>query len=111
MIKVTFNKSSEHYVSIFVRGHSHFDVKGKDIVCAAVSALVQHTARVLQDHCGALVKKRSAKLEISLTNPEELSDLLINELYKSLYDLQEQFPANLFLEVNENANQYTNVRS
>ncbi len=111
MIKVTFYRSSEHYLSFIARGHSHFDVEGKDIVCAAVSALVQHTARILSDQGDAVVKKSKGRLEISLKNQNELSDLLINELYKSLSDLQEQFPANLSVEVNVDANRYTDVRS
>ncbi|HEY8540762.1 MAG TPA: ribosomal-processing cysteine protease Prp [Pseudothermotoga sp.] len=111
MIKITFCKLSEHYLSFVAHGHSHFDVKGKDIVCAAVSSLVQHTARILHDRCEAVVKKSHGKLEVSLREPSELSDILIDELYKSLYDLQEQFSSNLSVEVNEDANRYTNVRS
>lgn len=42
MTKVTIYKNSEGYISRFrVEGHSGYDTKGKDIVCAAVSVLAQ----------------------------------------------------------------------
>ncbi|MFN4189528.1 MAG: ribosomal-processing cysteine protease Prp [Pseudothermotoga sp.] len=109
MIKVTFYRLSEHYVSFTANGHSRFDVKGKDIVCAAVSSLVQHTGRILHDHCNAVTKKGNGRFEVSLKEHGDLSDLLIDELYRSLCDLQEQFPENLSVEVKEDANRYTNV--
>ena len=40
MIKVTIFKSSELYKGFKVTGHAGYDESGKDIVCAAVSALV-----------------------------------------------------------------------
>lgn len=111
MIQITFCKISEHYDSFVAHGHSYFDVKGRDIVCAAVSALIQHTARILANHCGAVVRKSGDMFKVSLKNQSNLSDLLIDELYQSLCDLQEQFPENLSVEVNKDANRYTNVRS
>jgi uncharacterized protein YsxB (DUF464 family) len=42
MTKVTIYKNREGYISRFrIEGHSGYDVKGKDIVCAAVSVLAQ----------------------------------------------------------------------
>ncbi len=42
MTKVTIYKNSKDYIIGFkVLGHSGYDIKGKDIVCAAVSALSQ----------------------------------------------------------------------
>lgn len=111
MIRVTFYKSSDHYVAFVANGHSHFDVKGKDIVCAAVSSLVQHTARILHDRCKSVIKKSGGRFEVFLKEHSDLSDLLIDELHRSLSDLQGQFPENLSVEVNEDANRYTNVRS
>ncbi|MEJ5230429.1 MAG: ribosomal-processing cysteine protease Prp [Pseudothermotoga sp.] len=107
MIKATFLKTTGRYVSFTVRGHSYFDLKGRDIVCAAVSVLTQHTARVLMNHCKASVKRSSGRLEVTLKDQDALSELLIGELYESLKDLQKQYPENLSLEVKENANRYT----
>lgn len=42
MIAITIYRNSKDYITRFrVEGHSGYDVKGKDIVCAAVSALAQ----------------------------------------------------------------------
>lgn len=43
MIIVTIYKSSTSDVGLEVIGHANYAPKGKDIVCSAVSTLVQHT--------------------------------------------------------------------
>ena len=40
MIKVNIEKNNTRIVSLEVSGHSNYDEKGKDIVCAGVSAIV-----------------------------------------------------------------------
>ena len=40
MIKIQINKTNNKYSSLIVSGHSNYDVQGKDIVCAGVSAVV-----------------------------------------------------------------------
>lgn len=110
VIKAKFFSVNGHYVSFSIEGHSDYDVKGKDIVCAAVSALTQHTARFLAKHCGAIVEKQQARLNVRLPRPGELSDLLVKELYESIKDIQSQYPRNLSLEVMIDEDRYTVVR-
>lgn len=111
MIKTKFFLAGGRYVSFTIEGHSDYDVKGKDIVCAAVSALTQHTARLLARHCGAIVEKQQARLNVRLPLPSDLSDLLVKELYESIKDIQSQYPRNLSLEVMINEDRHTVVRS
>ncbi|KAF2958051.1 hypothetical protein AS159_06610 [Thermotoga sp. Ku-13t] len=111
MIKARFTLVNGHYVSFSFEGHSEFDAKGRDIVCAAISALAQHTARMLAEHCGAIVEKGSARLKVELAQPNELSDLLIEELYRSVDNIKSQYPQNLSVEVKINENRHTVVRS
>jgi uncharacterized protein YsxB (DUF464 family) len=40
MIKINIEKNNTKIVSLEVSGHSNYDEKGKDIVCAGVSAIV-----------------------------------------------------------------------
>ena len=40
MIKVVIEKNNSKIISFEVSGHSNYDEKGKDIVCAGVSAIV-----------------------------------------------------------------------
>ena len=40
MIKINIEKNDTKIISLEVSGHSNYDEKGKDIVCAGVSAIV-----------------------------------------------------------------------
>lgn len=52
MIKVTIFKNKDSYIEKYnVSGHSGYDVKGQDIVCAAISALAQTTLISLVEVC------------------------------------------------------------
>lgn len=96
MIRVYFEREGFR-----VLGHSGFDVKGYDIVCSAVSVLTQHTARILERRCGAVVERREGFLKVRLKKMGDLSKILIEELYVSLKDLEEQYPGSLKVEVKE----------
>ncbi|WP_345967326.1 ribosomal-processing cysteine protease Prp [Pseudothermotoga sp.] len=111
MIRARFFSSNGHYVSFCIEGHSGYDIKGKDIVCAAVSALAQHTARSLTKYCGAIVEKKQAKLNVLLPQPSEFSDILVRELHESIEDIHSQYPQNLSVEVVINEDRHTVVRS
>ena len=97
MIEILFRKNGFE-----VSGHSGFDVKGCDIVCSAVSVLTQHTARILERRCRASVTREEGSLKVSLKKIDDLSRILIEELYISLKDLEKQYPGNLKVEVIEN---------
>ena len=51
MIKVVIKRdeSSNKITSIEVKGHSNKDIKGKDLVCAAVSSIITGGANALLD--------------------------------------------------------------
>jgi len=111
VIKASFASTNGHYVSFSFEGHSGLDVKGKDIVCAAVSTLAQHTARMLEKRCGAIVEKKRARLTVQIPCPSELSDFLVEELHESVEDIRSQYPRNLSVEVKVNEDRHTVVRS
>lgn len=97
MIKVRFEKNGFE-----VSGHSGFNIKGYDILCSAVSILTQHTARILEKRCGAIVTRKSGFLKVFLEKIDNVSKILLEELYISLKDLENQYPDNLSVEVMEN---------
>jgi len=97
MIRIHFRRDGFE-----VSGHSGFDVKGYDIVCSAVSVLTQHTARILERRCGASVTRKGGSLKVSLKEIDDLSRILMEELYISLKDLEKRYPGNLKVEVIEN---------
>lgn len=52
MLKVQFNRDSRHRLSsFFATGHAEFADAGEDIVCAAVSAILQAARLGLSAHC------------------------------------------------------------
>lgn len=58
MIKVIIFKNKEGYIGKYnVSGHAGYDAKGKDIVCAAVSALAQTALISLVEVCDIEEKK------------------------------------------------------
>ncbi|WP_381414986.1 ribosomal-processing cysteine protease Prp [Spiroplasma endosymbiont of Anurida maritima] len=40
MININFKKEKDSYTKLIVKGHAEFDVAGKDLVCAGVTAIV-----------------------------------------------------------------------
>ncbi|GMG97246.1 ribosomal-processing cysteine protease Prp [Tepidimicrobium xylanilyticum] len=53
MIRITiFKDKLGHIERYYISGHAGYDIKGKDIVCAAVSILAQTTLMSLVEVCG-----------------------------------------------------------
>mgnify|MGYP001285148943 FL=1 len=58
MIKVKIFKDKDGFIEKYnISGHSGYDVKGQDIVCAAVSALAQTILISLVEVCGLKEKE------------------------------------------------------
>lgn len=78
MIVVDFPEAANCRVCLKVTGHSGFEDKGKDIVCAAVSTLVQTFVGGVETELEALVKgnltQSNCNLEILVT-PERQPEL------------------------------------
>ncbi len=111
MTKITFFVEQNHYLGFSAQGHTGYSIKGKDIVCAAVSTLLQHTARALMKHSKAVVTRKDGFIDVRISQPNKISEVFFRELHESLLDLQSQFPSNLSLEVKTNENRNTVVRS
>jgi len=53
MIKVIIYETNNNHIGRFtISGHSGYDIKGQDIICAAVSVLGQNTLNSLVEVCG-----------------------------------------------------------
>ncbi|MEN3041807.1 MAG: ribosomal-processing cysteine protease Prp [Fervidobacterium sp.] len=102
MIKCKFFVSDGIFKEFQISGHAQYNVKGKDIVCAAVSTVTQHTARVLKKE-GALVDIKDGYLRVWNIPSCALSQRFAAELLETLKDLTEQFSNYIHLEVNDNA--------
>ena len=58
MTRITFFKHDGLYLGFSCEGHTGYDEHGKDIVCAAVSALTQGTCLGISDVVGAKLTMR-----------------------------------------------------
>jgi len=67
MLHVTFYRDGQGRCSgLSARGHTSFAEHGEDIVCAAVSAVLQAAALGLAEHAGAELESRQAPGELEL---------------------------------------------
>jgi len=104
MIKAVFYKSKNNFSGFKISGHSEYAEKGKDIVCASVSALSLHTARILSEELGVvetLKQDENGSLNVKLKSTENITDMLIEKLIQTLREIQEEYSGYLLVEVKE----------
>lgn len=98
MTNICVYRKNKDIVKYTVSGHTGFGESGADIVCAAVSTIATAVLNGLTDVVGIAVgyEVREAYLECVL--PDELSDdmrrsadVLLNTMFLSLKDLEEQY--------------------
>jgi uncharacterized protein YsxB (DUF464 family) len=80
-----------------ITGHVGFDVKGKDVVCAAISAVSQSTLIGLNE-----VMKVDLNYEIKdglircdLKDSNECAQFMMKTLYQTLVQISKQYPRNV----------------
>ena len=75
MLEVTFYRDShDRLSSVFARGHADFDEYGQDIVCAAVSAILQGLRLGLEAYAGISVDADQESGEFHVRWPESARD-------------------------------------
>ena len=80
-----------------VEGHAGYDVEGKDVVCAAVSGMVQFAAYLVKRHGGSFIKEKGYLKIVS--SGSEFEDSVIETLVHALKDLENRFPEHISVEV------------
>ena len=88
----------ERITGFSVSGHSGYAEEGKDIVCAAITALVTMAEATINDVCGAKAKVRVKEQDarITLTLPtscdeEETVQAVLSGLMLTLISLREEY--------------------
>ena len=106
MIRCEFFTEDERITGFTVSGHSGYEERGKDIVCAYVSAVVTMAEATINDVCGAKAKVRVKEEDarVTLTLPvscdeEDTVQAVLAGLMVYLVDLRDQYPD--FIEVLE----------
>ena len=99
MTRCEFFTEGERITGFSVSGHSGYAEAGKDIVCAAISAVVTMAEATINDICGAKAKVRvkDADARITLTLPascdeEDTVQAVLAGMMLTLISLAEQHP-------------------
>lgn len=109
MISVCMMTRSGRLCGFTSTGHADYDEKGKDIVCAAVSALTQTCVMGLTEivECAADVQCSERDGIQCLVRPEtepskgEQAELLLKTLHAGLVAIREAYPGTLKIRVRE----------
>lgn len=79
-------------------GHTGLDIEGKDVLCAAVSALVSHTIGAIHEFthvaCANVVDEKKPSVTFTLTDgaEDDRAQLFLRALISSLEDLEYKYP-------------------
>ena len=99
MTRCEFFTEGERITGFTVSGHSGYAEAGKDIVCAAVSAVVTMAEATINDVCGAKAKVRvkDEQARITLTLPvscdeEETVQAVLAGMMITLCSLRDDYP-------------------
>ena len=99
MTRCEFFTENERITGFSVSGHSGYAEAGKDIVCAAISAIVTMAEATINDVCGAKAKVRvkEADARVTLTLPascdeEESVQAVLAGLLLYLCNLRDEYP-------------------
>ncbi len=101
MITVTLFKKDGRVTRVRSEGHSGLAESGNDVLCAAVSAIVQTAYMALVDlDDGTGYKRSHGKFEFDVPEGKAAhdSDVIIRAMYIGLKDLSSGYPQNLKLE-------------
>ncbi|MBV8198933.1 MAG: ribosomal-processing cysteine protease Prp [Candidatus Eremiobacteraeota bacterium] len=75
MLAVTFYRDArDRIAALAARGHADFAEQGQDIVCAAVSAILQAARVGLEEHAGIALRARQRAGSMTLRWPEAARD-------------------------------------
>ena len=99
MTKCEFFTQDDRITGFSISGHSGYAEAGQDIVCAAISAVVNMAETTINDVCGAKAKVRvkDEQARITLTLPtscdeEEAVQAVLSGLMLTLINLREDYP-------------------
>ena len=108
MTKVVFFKQDESFVRIESEGHTGYADQGEDILCAALSALIQGAALGVLKVVGVNAKYRvdEEKGSLLLDLPRDLGveqrhdcNVILRTLYESVIDLRKGYSGYIEVEV------------
>ena len=105
MTRVTVIKSRGHIVSLVAYGHTGYGVEGEDIVCAALSSVIQTAVLGLMRVAGINAEVETDEGYLSLELPKlneqdrHNADMILDTMLCGIADLNEGYSDFIELEV------------
>ena len=100
MTNIKVLKSGSHINSIEIKGHTGYQVSGKDIVCAAISssAITSINAILSIEENTIEVKENDGYLLINTLKDSDITNKLLQNLIDMLKDIEKEYPK--YLKIN-----------
>lgn len=101
MIKVSIKKEGSFISEIHIKGHSGYDVFGRDIVCASVSTMTITTinAIIRYDETSISYNQDEGLVNLVVLKHSEVVDLLLENFVSLLKELETQYKK--YIKINE----------
>ena len=98
MISIEIKKNNTKIEEVSIKGHANYSDKGKDIVCAAVSAIATYSINLMEKFgfkINSIVEDGYVKM-INNAN-SDIVDKIFETLEYSFNSLYEEYPRNIYL--------------
>jgi len=101
MVEVVFHRDSRNRLSsIFARGHAEFADESDDVVCAAVSAILQAARLGLEEHAGIALEAHQRSGDFSIRWPTQHRDdpavrAIVATAELAIAQIARQYPAHV----------------
>lgn len=108
MTKIKIKKKQESIISVECDGHTGYGVEGEDIVCSAISSIVQTAALglLMVAAINAEIKRDDKKAYFAIILPKNLTDqerhdadVILHTMLCGINDLREEYSDFIELEV------------
>ena len=110
---IIFKNKDNHITGYNISGHSGYDIKGQDIVCAAISVLAQTALMSLIEVCGIneniieyFIDEQEGILNVDISgsmdmNIEDKSEIVLKTLEIGIKSIEKSYPEFVTLEYEE----------
>lgn len=97
MIKVKVEKTNDQISRLEMKGHSGYDVAGKDIVCAGASTIIITTVNAIisYDETSISYNQDEGYVEVIIIKHDKIVDLLLENAISLLKELETQYKNNI----------------
>ena len=98
MISIDIKKNNNKIEEIIIKGHANYSDKGKDIVCAAVSAIATYSINLMEKF-GYLITNQVEDGYVKMVNDanSDLVDKIFEQMDYEFNGLYKQYPKYIYL--------------